>query len=330
MHNRWPNATTKQSPHEVLLGYQPSATQGFPMLTNNEAAENRQQLIKEHRTAAVQALNQVAHTKPPTQYQTRDQVWLEAKHLTLPYASAKLAPKRHGPFQIVKEISPVAYQLELPKAWTIHNVFHSSILTPYKETDEHRDNYQCPPPEMIDNAEEFEVKLIINHRYHGKRHQLQYLIRWKGYSAADDTWEPADQVHVPDLVRKYHQRHPLESNKNTPPKTKDKRLTTRHIATASCHPQPPRTSPSTRTRTSSQSPFSSKAKPPLGTNRTLWSSLRKWWLRPPISVSYDFPLAPHAPLSRDIAPAGKNLSSSPEDWLELRDRMRPIPKPTAP
>jgi hypothetical protein len=108
MHNRWPNTTTKQSPHEVLLGYQPSATQGLSKITNNEAAENQQQLIKEHRTAAVQALNQVAQAKPPAQNKVGDQVWLEAKHLTLPYSSAKLMPKCHGPFQIVKEISPVA------------------------------------------------------------------------------------------------------------------------------------------------------------------------------------------------------------------------------
>src|SRR5580692_6159390 len=260
VHNQWPNATTKQSPHEVLLGYQPNTTQGLSKPTNNEAAESRQQLIKEHRAMAVQALNQVAHTKPPTQYKVGDQVWLEAKHLTLPYASAKLVPKHHGPFQIVKEISPVAYQLELPKAWTIHDVFHSSILTPYKETNEHGDNYQHPPPEMIDNAEEYEVELIINHRHHGKKRQLQYLIRWKGYSAADDTWEPADQVHAPDLVRKYHQKHPLEGNKSVPPRIKNKRLTTRHTTTVSCHPWLPRTSPSTRTHTSSRSPSSSRVR----------------------------------------------------------------------
>src|SRR5580692_8160374 len=68
VHNRWPNATTKQSPHEVLLGYQPHASQGLPKTTNNEAAEKQQQRIKEHRAAAVQALNQVAGVKPPTQY----------------------------------------------------------------------------------------------------------------------------------------------------------------------------------------------------------------------------------------------------------------------
>ena len=92
-----------------------------------------------------------------------DWVWLKAKYLALPYALAKLAPKCHGPFQITKEISPVAYQLTLPRAWTIHNIFHSSLLTPYKETPEHGAQFQCPPLELIGNKEEYKVEQIINH-----------------------------------------------------------------------------------------------------------------------------------------------------------------------
>ena len=190
VHNRWPNATTKHSPHEILLGYHLSAAEEPTSITNNEKVESRHQLIKEHRATALQALNNTTQTAPKSQHRVGDLVWLKAKHLALPYASAKLAPKHHGPFQIMREISPVVYQLELPRAWTIHDVFHSSLLTPYKETKEYGVQFQWPPPELIDNEEEYEVEQIINHRHHGKWRQLQYLIHWKGYSAVDDTWEP--------------------------------------------------------------------------------------------------------------------------------------------
>ena len=210
IHNQWPNATTKLSPHEVLLGYTPVAAEAITPETNNTAAEDRQATLRKHRAAAIHVLNKTVQSTPPAQYSINEQEWLEAKHLTLPYQMAKLALKCHGPFKIVEQISPVAYKLELLPMWTIHPVFHASLLTPYHETMEHGANYQCPPPEMIDDQEEYEVEQVISHRYYGCKKTLQYLICWKGYSVTDDTWEPADQVFVDALVRAYHRKHSLE------------------------------------------------------------------------------------------------------------------------
>ena len=68
MHNQWPNATTKLSPHKVLLGYAPAATEAISPETNNAVAEDRQTTLKEHRAVAVQALNKMAQLAPPAQY----------------------------------------------------------------------------------------------------------------------------------------------------------------------------------------------------------------------------------------------------------------------
>jgi hypothetical protein len=84
-------------------------------------------------------------------------------------------------------VSPVAYQLGLPPTWTIHDVFHASLLTPYHKTVEHGTNHNLPPPKVIKGEAEYEVKAIIGYHFFSRRCKLQYLIRWKGYSIADDT-----------------------------------------------------------------------------------------------------------------------------------------------
>src|SRR6266436_3986086 len=146
----------------------------------------------------------MARTKDPipSQYKIGGQVWLEASHLQLRHQKTKLAPKRYGPFKIVREVSPVAYQIKLPVSWGIHDVFHASLLSSYHENAVHRQNFSHPPPDLIGGEDEYEVEQIKNHRRHGRARRLQYLVKWKGYPESDNTWEPADQVHAPRGARR--------------------------------------------------------------------------------------------------------------------------------
>ena len=146
---------------------------------------------------------------PEDQFHPGDRIWLEARNLALPYQTRKLAPKHHGPFLITKRVSSVAYQLQLPPTWTIYDVFHASLLTPYHETIKHGPNYNRPPPEMVDGEEEFEVEAVMGHRFFRKGCKLQYLIKWRGYPVTDNTWESQEQVFTLRLIQGYHKKHPL-------------------------------------------------------------------------------------------------------------------------
>jgi hypothetical protein len=81
---------------------------------------------------AIEAIEMVAKQAgtPDSQYKTGKQVWLEATHLHFLHQKSKLIPKQMGPFKVIKEVSPVAYQLQLPAAWWIHDIFHASLLSP--------------------------------------------------------------------------------------------------------------------------------------------------------------------------------------------------------
>jgi hypothetical protein len=143
VHNNWQNETTRLSPNQILLGYKLMLHPEEGTLSNNEAAKTRVQNIIEKRAQAINAINQVAQTKQAitSQYKLGEQVWLEATHLKIRHQKTKLKPKQYEPFRVIKEISPVAYQLKLPMAWGIHNVFHASLLSPYRETTTHSPNF---------------------------------------------------------------------------------------------------------------------------------------------------------------------------------------------
>src|SRR6267154_6237607 len=217
VHNDHVNSTLGVAPSEVLLGYRPTLAPNQNTLTNNQTAEQRLEILHQRRAQAIAAINKVANRDmtPDGKFKEGDQVWLEATNLKLPYHMPKLAPRRQGPFRVSKVVSPVAYQLALPQSWSINDVFHASLLLPYKETPVHGPNYTRPPPDLIEDAEEYEVEAIVNHRHYGRQRRLQYLIKWKGYPSLDNTWEPEENVHAEDLVKEYHRRHPLNLVKKT-------------------------------------------------------------------------------------------------------------------
>jgi hypothetical protein len=49
-------------------------------------------------------------------FQTGDQVWLDGRNIKTFHPAAKLAPKRHGPFPIIRVLSPITYEAPSPGA----------------------------------------------------------------------------------------------------------------------------------------------------------------------------------------------------------------------
>ena len=214
VHNIRPHSTTGKFPFQLIMGYQPQA---LPDITNKSdlpAVEKRlNKLIKarDEAQAAHELARQLMKNRikgKTTTFEIGDKVWLEARNLRRNVVDPKFAPKREGPFKIKKVLSTLSYQLELPKAWKIHPTFHISLLSPYKETDTHGPNYIRPPPELVNGKEEYKVERILKHQGHPKRHQ--YLIRWKGYGADEDSWIPEkDLGNSSEILSEYKRRAKL-------------------------------------------------------------------------------------------------------------------------
>jgi hypothetical protein len=172
----------------------------------------RLEQLKEARIQARDAMvkaqqSWVKHRDTP-KYKEGDLVWLEGKNLHINQPTAKLAPRRHGPFKITQVMSNVNYRLELPTQWSIHPVFHIDLLTPYKETIMHGPNFTRPTPELVNGEEEYSVEKILDSRHFGRRRRLQYLVKWEGYPDAENMWVDKDDVFADDKVREFKASNP--------------------------------------------------------------------------------------------------------------------------
>ena len=166
------------------------------------------QARKHAKELMIKAQKSWVRNKDTPKYKVRDQVWLKRRHLCTSQPTTKLAPRRHGPFKIVQVMSSVNYHLELPTQWSIHPVFHIDLLIPYCETPTHSPNYQCPPLDLVDREEEYKIKKILDSRWFGRRHKLQYLIKWKGYPDSENQWVDKDDVFADKALQEFKTLNP--------------------------------------------------------------------------------------------------------------------------
>src|ERR1700744_128185 len=89
-------------------------------------------------------------------------------------------------------------------------MFHTDLLTPYQETEMHGENYSRPAPELIDDQEEYIVEHIIDSRCHGRRHKLQYLVKWEGYPDSDNQWIGKDDIFADEAIWEFKLQNPCK------------------------------------------------------------------------------------------------------------------------
>ena len=94
--------------------------------------------------------------------------------------------------------------MELPKQLPVYPWFFRSLIKKYakpSETFPQRKNV----PEFEKNYPdlEYEIEKILGDRIHKKK--LQFKIRWKNWPPEHDSWEPAENINAPDLIKDYQQ-----------------------------------------------------------------------------------------------------------------------------
>jgi hypothetical protein len=177
----------------------------------DERVQYLEQIRKEVTTALLIAAREMRNNGPPSlthTFQQNDQILLEATNLQTTHPKAKLAPQRYGPFKVIWA-SLTNCKLELPPHIKIRPVFHNSLLKPYHKTKEHGPNYEKPAPEIINDEEgHYEIEDILMTRPTRNKKSTQYLIKWKGYPASENSWLPEKELmNAKELLDQFKQKH---------------------------------------------------------------------------------------------------------------------------
>jgi len=133
-------------------------------------------------------------------------VCLDARQIWTTRHTRKLVWKWLGPFTVDHQLSPYAYELELPASIPIQWVQPVSLLDPVVDNPLEGQRINPPPLEAVDGEEEYLVSSLEDSQMDWN--QSQYPIRWNGYDSL--TWEPAKFVDGFQAVGEFHQQYPMK------------------------------------------------------------------------------------------------------------------------
>lgn len=195
------------TPHQAAVSTKPGSA-FFQRLRDNLAlaTQNLQDSIAKQKSAADRHRRDI-------QFNVGDKVLLDSSDLTFrsPIRSPKLQGRRVGPFSILAKLSPVTYRLDLPGTMHIHNVFHSSKLTLYLESDQFPERIQAVRPAPIINEQGQKRQIpeaILDHRPRTDK----FLIKWRGFDSVDSTWELRSSLIADGLgefIAAFRPGHPI-------------------------------------------------------------------------------------------------------------------------
>jgi transposase InsO family protein len=224
-YNNSKHSTIGVSPYEALYGYNPRMSEWTPKTLKVEGVHERLRRLEKTRRLIADEWEQAVKRQQrgynkrhqPIEFSPGQWVGLSTRNFRTKH-SKKVLPT-YIRVRVKERVGKVAYRLTLPPIYSrLHDVFPVSLIEPWGRTQRIADPSAFP--ELLDDNEEWEVQDIIDHRGDGevegrkgkRTPPTHYLVKWEGWPAEYNTWEPADHLqNAQAIVQKYlkHRRvHP--------------------------------------------------------------------------------------------------------------------------
>ena len=202
-----------QSPFFANYGFNPKFNPEIPTTSRPNRVEKRVidineniKFLKKNLEIAKSTYKKYAdmQRKAAPEFDVGKKVWL-LKGSTSKNRKKKLSDQLIGPFTIIKKVSPLAFELDLPNSMRCHPVFHVSLLEPYFENKfKNRSNRRHKNVRLTtDYMEKIPDKILDSKIINGINH---YLISWKGSDKVKDSWIEENQIPDKQLIQEYIKR----------------------------------------------------------------------------------------------------------------------------
>jgi len=223
--NNSPTQSTGYTPFYLTYGYHPCTPADLIRDSDSTLIEGVNVFVERMRQNFIQAVKFLhrAQDRMKTQADQRrreqrfsrgDQVLLSTEHLSLKNAPIRKLKRRFvGPFFVTRQVGSVAYELDLPASWKIFNVFHVSLLRPFRTS-----QWATPTDGQAEDIEPeddqpYEVERLLRWRWRGpsSRRHKEFLVLWTGWSIDDASWIPSSNFTYSEELKKMIQRdNPVE------------------------------------------------------------------------------------------------------------------------